>query len=315
MAVSKILLDAGPSEAGWSKWETANRCLQLYALRHELGEEGLTHLKRGGEALTRGAIGHVGIAHHYARIKARKNGEDPDQFYTTEAAIRIAASSWGFEGDRWVDPVLDAMDDYCLHYGPEDADGIWPDDGLELLAVEEQMRGYVNHPDGDHLLYTQRGDLFVRDTRGMLIPGPGGTRGKICYLDHKYVGFLNNDTINRYALDGQFLGYTWFGRQKHGDEFGGAFLNLIEVSGGRTSRAPKKRFRRVPCPPSPEALAEFPQSIVDAGRHIEALKAEGRSPWKWPRRIAAGNCWNLWGPCPAYDYCRWGRKGQPGQTA
>jgi len=318
--VSKILLDAGPSEKGWSTWATANCCLQLYALRHKLGEEGRSYMEDSGPALVRGAIGHVGIAHHYARLDARRKGEDPEQYYDTESAVRIAAGSWGTDGNVWIDPILETLDDYFIRYGHEDRNGGQVDDGLELLGVETQLKGWVTHPGVNALgepiryRYTQRGDLFVRDNYGILDPGPGGSKGKICYLDHKYIGFLNHDTINRYALDGQFLGYTWFGRRRHGDDFGGAFLNLIEVGGRGGSRSAKKRFRRVPVPPAPEALSEFPQSIVDAGNRIAQLEAEGRDPWKWPRRISAGNCWTLWGPCPAHNYCRFGRTCRAGRA-
>jgi len=300
--IRKILCDAGKSTAGWSKYNIANRCLQLHALAYELGPEGLAMINDGGPALTRGSIGHVGLAQRYSRMLAARKGDEPDRYFTEEEGVRLTAGRFE-NGQKFIDPVLDVLHDYGLRYGEED--------GLELLTVEHQLKGWMVGP-GENALgeprryrYTQRGDIVVRDHAGVL--NGAYSRGKICYIDHKFVGFLNKETIERYALDGQGCGYTWFGRKLHGADFGGAYLNLIEVSG----RADKWRFRRVPWPPAPEAVREFPQTILDAGDNVARLKAEGRNPWTWPRRISAGACWTLWGPCPAHEFCRWGRKGPP----
>lgn len=277
----KQLLDAGPTEKGWHYYEIIMRCLRLAGAR-EAGAVPPTD----APALVRGSLGHVGLAHVYARRAAARAGRDPDaELFAPHDAVRLLAgmhtiSTW----DAMTPVALDALDAYHAHYGENDG-GEWP----EILAVERKLTGRFVAPDGRTVPYRQRADLIVRCADG-----------KIRIVDHKLIGFLDRHTINRYALSGQFLGYEWFGSRLWGDAWGGAILNLIEVGDGKR----RFRFRRVASPAAPAAVADLPDAVLDADHEVARMRAEGRPWWRWSPRFNEAICWTLYGPCPLYDACR-----------
>lgn len=64
------LINAGPSERGWHRIESVMRCPRLYAWEHS----GLIE-RQISEPLARGSLIHVGLAHHYQRMKENQLGE------------------------------------------------------------------------------------------------------------------------------------------------------------------------------------------------------------------------------------------------
>ena len=74
--MTQILLDTGPSPFGWHRYETFLRCPQLYAWTYHAKEPG-----EDGRALAMGSLVHVGLAHHYARMRETQQGRDATAYY------------------------------------------------------------------------------------------------------------------------------------------------------------------------------------------------------------------------------------------
>ena len=84
------LLDAGASPRGWSRLSTVLQCPQKYAYKYLLSpEEGGG--KQGGNspALIKGSVIHLGLAHYYRRLQAVQQGEDPNQWFEPNDAMRM----------------------------------------------------------------------------------------------------------------------------------------------------------------------------------------------------------------------------------
>lgn len=282
----RVLLDAGPSEKGWSRIETITRCQQLAAYRHKIG------LSVGINAmpLLRGSMGHIGLAHHYARLRARQQGQDPERFYTVEEAVRLlAAQPAGAEGARnhgknvamWeaqVPLVLAALQAYLREYGTNEK--------MEIMLVEEVLTANV----GGHA-YTQRADLVAR-----------GRDGLVKVFDHKFVGSLRGKSAaDLYTLSGQFLGFSLFGRSLWGERFSGVFGNFIGWNNGENFT-----FLRKPPELAPFAESCHPLAVKDAEEEWARLEAEGRDPWLYPKKLNPQLCRGLFGKCPGWELCRWG---------
>lgn len=288
--MSKTLLDAGPTEKGWHFYEMLLRCLRLAgAARH-----GLLKRRRKGPALLRGSLGHVGLAHRYAqRFPAAAGGASPADFYEVEPAVRLLATTAAYteSDERWeglVPLVLDALGGYEARYGDRD-------DGWKVLAIERAMTArFERKRAGDTTLavpYRQRADLVVEcPDRKIRIP------------DHKFVGYIDTEKLQRYAISGQFLGYdAVFGRNVWKDRWGGTILNLIEIGDGRR----EFRYRRVPCPPAPAAAADLVDAVLDAAEEAERMERQGRPWWRWSPKFNEGIC-RTYEACPLLQWCRFG---------
>ena len=267
--MTKILLDAGPSERGWHRIEAAARCLRLFALR----ESGVVPFPES-EPLVRGSLVHIGLAHLYARKREEDAGQDPEIYYTPEDSILKLAEK---NGGMWLDLVdlcCDMVNAYQLN---------WNDDRKwKVVSVEEELRATLRKK----WLYTQRVDLIVEDEAG-----------RFWIVDHKTAFRIAAKTLSPHILDGQMLGYQMFGRSKFGKKFGGVIINRI------TTRAPYQ-FDRSMVEPAPDALSRFVGTLCDVEEIIQ--KYEGRPPMEWPGTYSNLICTHKYGKCDAFETCQWG---------
>lgn len=289
--MTKILINAGPSSRGSHRLGSFARCPQLFAYEQLLG---LDLGDRG--PLVRGSIGHVGLAHHFARKRAERLEEDPERFYPVEEAMGLAAHEFGEMGMHFLPIAARAVAAYIA------ANAFTV---REILYVEHEVRARVRwepeyvvaRPDRKDKAYliTQRFDCVYKDSAG-----------KIWIEDHKFAARILAKTVSRYALSSQFHLMQWFGHALYGDDFGGARINLIECS-----ESPDKpvKLESLPVEPAPNAVRRYTRNLCDLEEQIEDLAAEGRDPWDYPMACHEQVCMTPYGRCDAWDLCRWGKAG------
>lgn len=261
-------MDAGSSGVnGAHATETIMRCPHLYALKHirgiDFGDQG---------PLVRGSIGHVALAHRYARKWAKSRGEDPDTFYEPLEAAEIAATKWGKMGEKMLPVIKNVYPSYEQRYTDED----W-----EIVDVENVLVMEVGK-----YTHTQRADTVVRRENG-----------KIYIPDHKFVSRVTDDTINRYTLSTQFVGYSLLGRL-HYENFGGVIANIVGCHDGR--------FLRQVVDPAPEAVRTFKNTIIEARERKEKWEERDPKGFSWPKALSETVCITPYGMCPAFQSCQWG---------
>lgn len=289
--MKRILINAGPSARGIHRISAFARCPQLFAyeqiLKIDQGDRG---------PLVRGSIGHVGLAHHFARKRAEQQGTDPDAYYRVDEAMGMAAQSFGEMGMHYLPIAARAVAAYI-------AQNVFST--KLVLQVEHEARAwirwapeYVNvrsdRADKKYLI-TQRFDLVYKDDAG-----------KVWIEDHKFVARILSKTISRYTNSAQFHLMQWFGHAIHGDDFGGARLNLIECP---ESADAKVKTEQIMVEPAPNAVRKFTRNLCDMEEQIADLEAEGRDPWDYPAAMHEQVCHTPYGKCAAFDLCRWGKAG------
>jgi len=278
--MAKVLIDTGPSRRGWHRLEAHLRCPQLFAWGY--GQAGSTNPETAQASrrqfpptppLVRGSIGHVGLAHLYARLRAVQTNIDPNLFHLPTEAMGLVADSFGELGDEMLPVATRVLIAYAKHFSHEK----W-----KILAVEQEeettFHGY---------LYTARVDLEYEDRAG-----------KIWFVDHKVVSKLEAKVLDRYTLSGQILGLSHLGARKHGDRFGGVQLNLLGVN-------PISFIRHVP-DPAPWLLERFPDLVKLAEEGISRTEDLLRQKLTVPASPSEFTCYNSYGRCPAHGLCRWG---------
>lgn len=277
--MAKGLIDTGPSRRGWHRLEAHLRCPQLYAWGYGQAGAGEETAERSrtrfppGPPLVRGSIGHVGLAHLYARLRSVQEGEDPNRFYLPTEAMGLVADSFGELGNSMLPVATRVVRAYAEHFSHEK----W-----KIIGVEEEEETYF----GPHL-YTARVDLEYQDRAG-----------KIWFLDHKLVSKLEAKVLDRYTLSGQILGLLHLGSRKHGDRFGGVQLNLLGVN-------PTSFIRHVP-DPAPWLLERFPELVKHAEEAISRTEDLIRQNLVVPASPSEFTCYSSYGRCPAHGLCRWG---------
>lgn len=272
----QVLIDAGPSEAGWSRVESFLRCERLYFLLHKAPGHEQHWIK---DVLVRGSIGHVGLAHEYARRTLQKQGKDPNYYYDRDRAMELAAEKFGPMGKEMLEIAQPVVEAYFKKW---DATG----EVLDVIGVEYPVEATL--AGGQKI--TQRLDLVWRDVNG-----------QIYITDHKltstYVG--GQGVIDRYSLSGQFLLMQHFGRAYFGNKFGGTRINLL---GCREPYA----FKRVSPESSPAALAEFPTMIVETKKRIVAK--DGQPMTAYLPSYNEQVCVTAYGRCSMFEVCQWGAR-------
>lgn len=275
----KILIDTGPSERGVHRLETAGHCGQLYSFTYNFGRQSdRPPLLPVSMPLVRGTLGHIGLAHYYARLACTQRKMNPDVYFDPLEAIdekikrMDAAKEPGYTIARDVrDLVHRAVTGYFQHYAMET---------MQVAAVEHvvrmQFKGY---------LLTQRMDLIVQDRAGKFW----------CY-DHKFVASIQSKSVTRYNLSPQFLEMYHQGVNAFGPKFGGLRINLIGCEGD----VPK--FQRASPEPSPFALQMFPRWVEQTEQKIESWKT--LDPWDHPKSFGEQSCVTPYGPCPGTELCR-----------
>lgn len=270
----KTLIDTGPSKRGFHRLEAFLRCPRLFSLGYgrsgESAEMMTANAKRfpPGYPLIRGTIGHVGLAHLYARLMASRAGADPEGYYRPGEAMTLMAGRFGEMGAEALASLRPLLGEYLSRYANDSEKEIL---GVETL-LEMEFEGFP---------YTARADLVYR-----------GRDGKVQIVDHKFTGRIESKSLSRYTLSGQFLGLTHLGFARWGDEFGGVVVNLLGEK--------DHRFLRDTIPPAPWALEAFPRMVVAT----ELAIARG----DFPPTFSEFTCMTPYGRCAAWDLCRWGEE-------
>lgn len=303
------LLFTGPSPNGWHGHEQELHCDQ-YAAFADAGFHGEEL------PLVRGTLIHIGLAHHYRRLQAMQQGEDPTRFFDPPSAVEAAAAEMDTPLAYALVPLVQrVLRAYILRWAQVDR-------GFRVVAVEEifswapgelirpawapvrcteqeyeeaRARGVPDHHARFRAVYipareyTMRIDLCLRSLSSK----------RIFALDHKGTGFMGQDIAARYILSGQFLGITATGQRLWGDAFGGVRPNIIAF--GATPS-----FDRPQLPPAPGALASFADT-VQAAHVARELRRHGRRPlFAHTKRLSERICITPYGLCPHFERCRLG---------
>ena len=229
--------------------------------------------------LMRGSLVHIALAHHFVRMRAIQQHEDPNRYYTPRDAMNVLAPKLGLLAVELLPVAQATVEEYLALYA---------DEGWHILYVEEEFRTELRDASGRTTLFTMRPDLIVEDRSG---------RSWIC--DHKIVSRLDSKISPRYTLSGQFLALQTLGQVLFGTAFGGCIVNAIQA-------APGMRVKKYPVEPAPASLQRFPRLILDVADAIARLDAEERDPMDWPGAQHELMCMTAYGPCPFFEFCRWG---------
>ena len=266
----RILLDCGPSPRGWHRIESFLRCPQLYAWRHVAANH-----TPPSQPLVLGSLTHIGLAHHYARLREVQRRGDPDLYYGVHDAIDEAAARHGGLWLKLAPQVRETVGAYIAHYAEREH--------FKVLHVEELF-----HAEFNGWPFTARVDLVYEDAYG-----------RVWLCDHKGTGYIEAKHPRFYSISGQFLAYRWLGTGAYGDRFGGVVLNMVQWS------TPHK-FERPPLDPAPALFAKFPQIVADAEAGIARIAAEGRKTEDWPAAANELTCVHRYGACDYLEKCKWG---------
>lgn len=291
LVLSKILLNAGPSEFGWSPYAAFLHCPQLYAYKYMRKQPEVSGKRDGGgsEAQARGRAVHLVLAHYYRQLQAQQMGEDPDQWYSPEEAAHMGRDVGEYSFNH-VDNAIHTYNHYKAWWGNE---------GHTVIAVEEVWKAELGtldapgHPKhGTPIYYAPRVDLVTRDMAG-----------KVWFWDHKTTSVMKGESVAGYSLHGQFIGMRHLGRAFFGEDFGGVILNFIQTT-------PPPKFSRPSLDAAPFADSQFPQTLLDARNRMARLEVETlrgeRDPACWPKSLNETSCVGRYGRCAAFDFCSWG---------
>lgn len=276
-----ILLDTGPSKAGAHRLQAVLTCPALYGFTKRFtGSAPTPAVSSNRDPLVRGSMGHVALAHHYARLGCEQNGKDSNTYYPPHAAIDLIAAKFGAQGEKFRDLIHTVYDRYAGFYAVE---------RQRIVAVEYPVEVQIPDPGrpGVTHLFTQRWDLVTQDSAG-----------RFWITDHKFVADVSPGTLQRYALSIQFVSMRWLGAKVFGSAFGGVLVSLVGV------REPPS-FLRKPPPPAPDAIARFPETLARAESLIASLAP--LDVWDYPRVYSETTCMTAYGPCPAFDLCCYGK--------
>lgn len=332
--MTKILLDAGPSRKGWHRIETFLRCPQMFAYRYRLGlrgaeaatekvtgvatppapKSGTFHfslgkadggkvqstvtVKKKPNALERGSIIHVGLAQHYARVRAQQQGGIEDVYYTPREGVFMTCERLGLDTET-AEHFFQIVCAYQAHY---------MFDRSAVLEVEQE-RLFWFHPDGSIesrpldspppppgvIDLTTRWDRVCR-----------ATDGRTYIHDLKTTASPTTNATNVYSMSGQMLLAQELGRTVWGAEFGGVVVDLIPLDEAKPPQ-------RVPLMPAPHAARKAASTLRWAEGQIEALADV--DPWQWPQAMNELMCCHRYGVCDYSLLCQRGPKGGGGTAA
>lgn len=266
------IIYTGPSPRGWHRLQLAAECLQKYAWKYEgPKQEG----KRAPSApLAKGSLIHLALAQHYAKMRARQQGDDPEEWCDPEEAVRLIAELEGT--GAYAEVAVEAYRAHCIQY-PDD------EEEMKIVGIEEMASTKI----AGKYLFTGRLDLAYEDAAG-----------RIWAMDHKTTGRLTARHKQFYPVSGQLIGYSHLSREKYGERYAGMKLNLIQHT--------NTKFERLTLPRSPNLEARFEQTVVDIEESIERMQASGRDFDAWPKAINELTCYHRYGPCDFINQCRYG---------
>lgn len=278
-----LILDR-PKEVG-TDFERFLRCPLIYYWHKTL--------RRGGGSgtiampLARGTIGHIGLAHYYARVRAMKAGKLKAEIDATILSPRDAMIIRAEQLGRLdlLPMMSEVVRGYIEHYGIE---------SFDVVDVEKPIETTF----GVSARFTARADLVTRDRIGVWI------------YDHKFVGRIDKKSLRRYTNSGQFLGLQHLGRSAYGASFAGVILNLVGCNDGE--------FCRQQVEPSPWLFERFPALVAATEARLAVLeqnevelRAKGWDPalpWAGCAAPSEMTCYTPYGECEWFETCRWGAK-------
>lgn len=149
--------------------------------------------------------------------------------------------------------------------------------GVEQVLTHEDLPGY-----------TQRADLIALHS------------GKYWIIDHKTTYRLTKSSAAAFEMDGQFIGYHWFGKRLFGDRFGGVLANFIS----KEDKEPLKIFARQPVHVSAAQLRAFPHTVRFAQRMYQEWSGLSGPPDNAVKGYA--NCTSKFGQCKHWNLCKEG---------
>jgi len=276
----RVLL-TGPSPRGWHRLQQYLECPQKFAWHYRFGRDSDGKLLSGeteqnnAPPLVKGSLVHLGLAHHYARMKETQEGRDPDLYLKPAEAIDLVSETNGPEWTQWKSLTTDCTLAYIDHY---------VDEKMKILRVEELMEGTFGG-----YRFTGRLDLVTEDSRG-----------RVWAWDHKTTGRIQAKQQQFYSVSGQLIGYQWLARGAYGEKFAGMRVNLVQHGNGDF------RFERPRMLQAPALYNRFPQTVVDAEQGIATLEASGRPHDEWPRAMNEMTCYGRYGACRHLEKCKWG---------
>lgn len=289
----RYLPDTGPSSAGWHSLAEAGLCLQKWAGRHLLGLSGPPR-----DYLTRGTMLHAGIGAHYLRQWAIQKGQDPEQFWDPQEAVRVQAHALedrlveagaDHEAASLVHPVQQAVWAYVHHYAARDLDR------YEILGVELEMTARIADEQAPlgYWPFSRGVDLVVFDR----------LKQAVVLFDHKGRGGRSARIESMYEHDLTMAALWKFGAQY--ERFGGVVLNYVTVP-KVGKRDVTVHMERVEAKRAPWLERQIGPTIKHYRRLVHTYM--GADPWDWPKaQIGAGACVDVFGErCFMLDYCRFG---------
>ena len=197
------LIDPGPSDRGWHQFQKALQCPRKYALSYRVPKDQV--VREASDALVKGSLIHVGLAHVYGLRRG-----DTDLYSPEDAIAELSRRELETTGNELWEKHRELAQHVVRQY-----ELFWAHEDWTPLLIEEQFKAQVPGPSG-MFLYTQRADLVVQDSMGL-----------VWIVDHKTTFRISSRTVARYVLSGQFLGYRLFGQKIFKKKFGGVLLILI----------------------------------------------------------------------------------------
>lgn len=320
-----VYIDTGRSDCGWSFWGPAFACDQLW---YQINVEGL----RGAdeEALTQGSMGHVLLAHHYARLAAADGGIELEGAYVTDPDDIMdpvdAVHRWARDAERqgtdalcffgntkelyrqyrirepyFADKVVavEQQLEGTLGWNRDNEFGLWTDANLaapELLDCPGLEQPHPKVPQLQHgkpIRVTKRLDRVVRSARD----------GRIYPDDHKVTaGSTSASVATKYAMDGQF-GVTRLLAKQVWPDMRGMRLNLVQR---RDPWGVALRF----VDPSPRRDAALPRQLFRKAHHLADMLVGTMSgalgPDDWEMTQSDLLCYHRFGKCKAFHNCMTG---------
>lgn len=317
-----ILLDAGPSEAGWHRIDTYLRCPRLYALIYE---RALVQIDPGVAraamerteipALITGSLTHVMVAHYSARWAAADQGflyrwqdgwtqwddgvevhtvpsyqerliRDSREILTPEVAVQVVAGRMiaeGHSGGVVASSLTRALTSFTK----------WQEAqtrlmaGMEIVAVERPTVHEVVLASGRKRRISSRIDRILREKHT-----------RVTYNeDHKTSATPTlASTIDQYTISGQIALLRTFGATEFGDKFGGVKLNIIGTDAASTM------LHRVDPGPAPRLAEEVLQVVP----YVEDAILRDRAAGFFPPRMSNAACRYGGRRCDAWEICTLG---------
>jgi hypothetical protein len=360
---SPILIDAGRSSIGWSFWSSFFLCLhkgyRTY-VNPELDRPKKMKKQRGptpkgpgkvsdrrvdavvgsdkrdvlppSPAMTQGSMGHIALAHHYARYACRKGdgffyeGEtynDDDAFYTPKDALQ----TWVMVNNRggtYVEVMEKTYDAYrkkdfgfsdrvvgieipiklILGYNDKGVFGLWLDQPWHRSGVTPRS-SLIQAPLPLDAPGLERGD---RRSNGLHHGGPipitkrfdmvvQAADGRYYIWDHKVTGGrITGDKAKQYVMDGQFAVNNIAGKLLFGRQFGGVILNFV-------MRRPPFINRKQMVPDTKLRDAMFPLQLRTVAHQVGGLLASNAGPEEWTMAQSELVCWHKYGRCQVWELC------------